>query len=91
MKTVHSLLGIVLIALTPFGNATFAQAINDPLLNHLTGQWVLSGKIAHHDVVHDVTARGNGLVTESFMQESHSASGAAQARSTRSSAEQRYV
>jgi len=56
MKGLHSLFGIVLIAFAPFGSAAFAQAINDPLLNHLTGQWVLSGKIAHHDVVHDVTA-----------------------------------
>ncbi|WP_250634362.1 hypothetical protein [Pinirhizobacter soli] len=57
MKPVHSFLGIVLIAFAPLGNAAFAQAINDPLLNHLTGQWVLSGKIAHRDVVHDVTAQ----------------------------------
>ena len=57
MKTVYSLSGISLLAFALFGNPASAQAVDDPLLNHLAGQWVLSGKIAHHEVVHDVTAQ----------------------------------
>jgi hypothetical protein len=47
-----------LVALTLFASSALAQPapIKDPLLDHLSGTWVLRGAIAGKQTTHDVTA-----------------------------------
>lgn len=52
----RSLVTVFLASLASFAGVASAQSIDDSLLNHLAGKWVLTGKIAGHEVVHDVTA-----------------------------------
>ena len=64
MKTVLSifiLIGTILIAMSSlpvFAQTSFAQksAAQEPLLEHLTGSWVLQGTIAGRETTHDVAA-----------------------------------
>lgn len=46
---------VLAVLLTPFACAQQAP-MNSPLLDHLAGQWVLSGTIAGGPVTHDVDA-----------------------------------
>jgi hypothetical protein len=47
----------VVLAMTAAERPVPAQALHDPLLDRLVGNWVLRGEIAHKAVTHAVTAR----------------------------------
>ncbi len=46
-------LSLILCATVP---ATAEEGFYDPLLDHMTGQWVLQGTIAGKQTTHDITA-----------------------------------
>jgi hypothetical protein len=64
MRLLHILLATALLAaLAPPGHA---QPLQDPLLDHMTGQWVLQGTIAGQQTVHDV--QGEWLLGHQYIQ-----------------------
>jgi hypothetical protein len=54
MKIAFSIFILIAVGLLP----AFAQqsAAYDPLLDHLTGNWILQGTIAGHETTHDIEA-----------------------------------
>jgi hypothetical protein len=44
----------LLLILVPFSMSAQQPTLRDSLLDHMTGSWLLQGKIAHTDIVHDI-------------------------------------